>query len=651
MSIVRPESNQREYWTPALICLALVMVTIAAFWQLKDSGFVNFDDQLYVYENAYIQSGLNFDSIKLAFSSDLAKHSGHWHPLTWLSLMLDHSLFGLNPTGYHLVNLLFHVLNTVLLFLVLRHMTRALWPSAFVAALFAIHPLHVESVAWVVERKDVLSTFFWMLTMGAYSYYVQQKTIQRYAFILLFFILGLMSKPMLVTLPFVLLLLDFWPLQRFTEARPVPRIPAAEIKPEVSGKKKKSGKKEAEKTVMAVKPAEVTKPAVPEFKWSLIYPLLLEKVPLFVLAVLSSIVTYLAAHSAGAVHSKAIPLFVRLGNAIVSYGSYIVKMIVPVNLAVLYPYPGSVIPWQVFGALLLLIAITAAVIWRMKQSPYLATGWLWYLGTLVPVIGIVQAGPQAMADRYTYVSLIGLFIMLAWGIAEVSQKWKYRKEALMAAAALCILCFSILTWKQVGYWHDSFSLFNHALNVTKNNYRVYNMRGVAYADLGNFKQAIEDYGRAIEIEPGYPEAYYNRGKDYTELGNFKKAVEDYTKAIAIKPDYAMAYNGRGNAYFDLGNQREAIADYARAIEIKPDYLDAYFNRGNTYVHLGNYQEAIRDYSRAIEIKPDYTGAYKNRGIAYMKSGNNTLAVNDLKTAAKSGDEQAKNFLRSKEINW
>jgi tetratricopeptide (TPR) repeat protein len=651
MSTLSPESNQREHWMPALICLALVMVTIAAFWQLKGSGFVNFDDQLYVYENAYIQSGLNFDSIKLAFSSDLAKYSGHWHPLTWLSLMLDHSLFGLNPTGYHLVNLLFHVLNTVLLFLVLRRMTKTTWPGTFVAALFAIHPLHVESVAWVVERKDVLSTFFWMLTLGAYSYYVEQKTAQRYAFILLFFILGLMSKPMLVTLPFVLLLLDFWPLQRFSEAIPVPRIPAAEIKPEVSGKKKKSRKKEAEKAASAVKAAEVTKPAVPEFKWSLIYPLLLEKVPLFVLAVLSSIVTYVAAHSAGAVHSKAIPLFVRLGNAIVSYGAYIVKMIVPVNLAVLYPYPGSVIPWQVFGALLLLIAITAAVIWRMKQSPYLATGWLWYLGTLVPVIGIVQAGPQAMADRYTYISLIGLFIMMACGIAEVSQKWKYRKEALMAAAALCIFCFSILTWKQVGYWHDSLSLFNHALNVTKNNYRVHNMRGVAYADLGNFKQAIEDYSRAIEIEPGFPEAYYNRGKDYTELGNFKKAVEDYTKAIAIKPDYAMAYNGRGNAYFDLGNQREAIADYGRAIELKPDYPDAYFNRGNTFVHLGNYQEAIRDYSRAIEIKPDYTGAYKNRGIAYMKSGNNTLALNDLKTAAKSGDEQAKNFLRSKGINW
>jgi len=611
------ESNQHKQWMPALICLVLAVLTVTAFWQLNDCGFVNFDDQLYIYENAYIQSGLNFDSIKLAFSSDLAKHSGHWHPLTWLSLMLDHSLFGLNPMGYHLVNLLFHVLNTIFLFLILCRMTKALWPSAFVAVLFAIHPLHVESVAWVVERKDVLSTCFWMLTLGAYSYYAEQQTFRRYVFVLLFFVLGLMSKPMLVTLPFVLLLLDFWPLQRFSEAAAVTRLPTAEIKPEVSGKKKKSRKKEAEKAAVAVKKVEVAIPAVQEFKWSLIYPLLLEKVPLFVLAVLSSIVTYLAAHSAGAVHSEAIPLFVRIGNAFISYGSYIVKMILPVNLAVLYPYPASVILWQFFGALLLLIAITAAVIWRMKQSPYLATGWLWYLGTLVPVIGIVQAGSQAMADRYTYIPLIGLFIMIAWGIAEVSQKWKYRKEVLLAAAALFIICFSILTWKQVGYWHDSLSLFSHALNVTKNNYRVHNMRGTAYADLGNYSKAIEDYSRAIKIEPGYPEAYYNRGKDYAQIGNFKQAVEDYTKAIKIKPNYALAYNSRGNGYFDLGNHKEAIADY----------------------------------SRAIEIKPDYTGAYKNRGIAYMKSGNNNLAVNDLKTAAKSGDEQARNFLRSKGINW
>src|SRR5690606_11186257 len=261
------------------------ILTIIAFSPLKDSGFIVYDDEQYITKNVYVQSGLSAESISKAFSSDLAKYSGHWHPLTWLSLMLDHSLFGLNPTGYHLVNLLFHVLNTIFLFLVLRRMTKALWPSAFVAALFAIHPLHVESVAWIAERRDVLSTFFMMLTLGAYCFYVEQQNIKRYAFILLFFILGLMSKPMLVTLPFGLLLLDFWPLQRFAEVRYAPRIPVAEIKPEVSGKKKKNREKDAEKATALAKTSEVRKMAVPEFKWSLTYPLIIEKIPFFVLAI------------------------------------------------------------------------------------------------------------------------------------------------------------------------------------------------------------------------------------------------------------------------------------------------------------------------------------------------------------------------------
>ncbi|PKN88594.1 MAG: hypothetical protein CVU51_03835 [Deltaproteobacteria bacterium HGW-Deltaproteobacteria-1] len=640
------ETNQNRNLKLVLICLALAVLTIIVFSPVKDSGFIGFDDNLYVYENAYVQSGLNWNSIGQAFSSELAK-VGHWHPITWLSLMLDYSIFGLNPQGFHLINLLFHVMNAILLFLILCRMTKALWPSAFVAVLFAIHPLHVESVAWIVERKDVLSTFFWMLTLGAYSYYVERQTFRRYVFVVLFFILGLMSKPMLVTLPFVLLLLDFWPLQRFSEGKPNQKIQAEVLKPAVSGKqKKKSKKKDAVKEIF-----EAKKTVHPEFKWSLIYPLLLEKVPLFALAILSSIVTYIAAHSAGAVHSKAIPSFVRIGNAFISYAAYIGKMILPMNLAVLYPHPGEVMLWQVIGSVFLLIAITFAVFRMVKQFPYLATGWLWYLGTLVPVIGIVQAGSQAMADRYTYIPLIGLFIIVAWGVPDLLRKWNYRKEILLALTALSILCFSIMTWIQVGYWRNSITLFDHTLRVTDGNYRIYNMRGIAYADLGNYKQAIEDYSRAIEIEPGYPEAYYNRGKDYADLGNHKQAIEDYSRAIKVKPDYAMAYNNRGNTLVNLGNYKQAIEDYSRAIEIKPDYPDAYFNRGNAYVYLGNYKQAIEDYSRAIKIKPDYTGAYKNRGIAYARFGNETLAVSDLKTAAKLGDESVKKYLRSRGISW
>jgi len=318
------EATQQKNLIPILICLGLVILTVITFWSLKDCGFINFDDDIYVYENAYVQSGLNWNSIgqAVSFSSEILEKSANWHPLTWLSLMLDYQIFGLNPQGFHLINLLFHVMNTILLFLILRRMTKTLWPSAFVAALFAIHPLHVESVAWIAERKDVLSTFFWMLTMGAYSYYVEHPGFRRYVFVLLFFVLGLMAKPMLITLPFVLLLLDYWPLQRF-----------GEIKPADSG-----------------------------YKWPLIYPLLWEKVPLFVLAMLSSIVTYIAAQSAGAVHSDVFPLGVRIGNAFISYITYIGKMIWPSNLAVFYPYPEGWIPWQVFGSVLLLIAITLLVV-------------------------------------------------------------------------------------------------------------------------------------------------------------------------------------------------------------------------------------------------------------------------------------------------
>ncbi|PKN66574.1 MAG: hypothetical protein CVU52_10650 [Deltaproteobacteria bacterium HGW-Deltaproteobacteria-10] len=643
------ESNQHKHWMPALICLALAILTIASFWQLKDCGFIVYDDEQYVTKNAYVQSGLNVDSIKQAFSSDLAKFSGHWHPLTWLSLMLDHSLFGLNPTGYHLVNLLFHILNTVLLFLVMRRITRALWPSAFVAALFAIHPLHVESVAWIVERKDVLSTFFWMLTMGAYSYYVEKRSFRRYAFVLLFFILGLMSKPMLVTLPFVLLLLDFWPLGRFSETRPSLQIPTVEIKQEVSGKKKKSRKKDAEKAAASVKTSEIVKPADPEFKWSLIYPLLLEKVPLFVLAILSSVVTYLAAHSSGTVPSiETLTPTVRIGNAFISYVVYIGKMIVPVNLAVFYPHPGNVVLWEALGALVVLMAITVFITWRIKKSPYLATGWFWYLGTLVPVIGIVQAGTQAMADRYTYISLIGLFIIMAWGVPDLLKKWNYRKEILVASSVICILCLSILTWIQGGYWQNSITLFDHTLKVTGHNWLISNNRGIANKNLGDYSQAIKDFDAAIGIKPDYAEAYYNRGLAHKALGNAGQAIADYSQAIRLKPNLAEAYNNRGNAYGESGDCTLALMDFNAALEINPSFAEAFMNKGNAYNCLGNYQQAIEDYGRAIEKKPDYAASYYNRAVAYSKMGNGKRAILDLKTAAGLGDERAKKVLKRQE---
>jgi Tfp pilus assembly protein PilF len=335
----------------------------------------------------------------------------------------------------------------------------------------------------------------------------------------------------------------------------------------------------------------------------LIYPLLWEKVPLFALAILSSIVTYIAQQKGGTVQSiEVIPLVVRIGNAFVSYITYIGKMIWPINLAVYYPYPVSLPPWQVLGSVFLLIAITVAVVRMVKRSPYLATGWLWYTGTLVPVIGIVQVGAQAMADRYTYIPLIGLFIMVACGVPDLLKKWNYRKEILFTSSALSILCLSIITWTQVGYWQNSITLFNHTLNVTDYNYLIYNTRGNEYNGPGNYRQAIEDYDRAIEIKPGYAEAYNNRGAAYNSLGNYGQAIENYN----------------------------------RAIEIKPGYADSYYNRGVTYTYLGNYKQAIEDYNRAIEIKPGYADAYNNRGIIYLSQGNNERGCRDAQKACEMG---------------
>ncbi|HLZ19802.1 MAG TPA: tetratricopeptide repeat protein, partial [Smithellaceae bacterium] len=397
-------------------------------------------------------------------------------------------------------------------------------------------------------------------------------------------------------------------------------------KPKKRSKKKDSEKEEAKQTLI------VRKPVKPGFQWSLIYPLLLEKAPLFALTILSSIATYVAADSAGAVHSKAIPLVVRVGNTFVSYIAYIGKMILPINLAVLYPHPGSVVLWQVFGAAVLLFAITFVVIWKVKKFPYLATGWFWYVGTLVPVIGIVQVGAQALADRYTYIPLIGLFIMIAWGIPDLLNKVNRRKEMLLALSVLCILFLSLLTWRQVGYWKNSLILFDHTLKVTDNNWFAYKSRGNVYYDLGDYRSAIADYDKALQITSRYAEAYNNRGTAYIKLGDCKQAIADLNRALEIKPAYADAYNGRCTVNHILGNYGQAIADCSRAIEIKPDFATAYNNRGNAYNALGNFKLAIENYSKAIEIKPVYAEAYYNRGSAYNSLGNYQRSIADLNRA-------------------
>ncbi|MBL7207805.1 MAG: glycosyltransferase family 39 protein, partial [Desulfobacterales bacterium] len=429
--MINNETQKSPFFTlrrEGVVCLFLALTVLAVYWQVGNHEFVNYDDKDYITENQHVQAGLTLKSIAWAFTST---HAGNWHPLTWLSHMLDCQIYGLNPCGHHFTSVFFHILNSILLFLVFKRMTGAFWKSAFVAALFALHPLHVESVAWAAERKDVLSAFFWMLTMGSYIRYVERPGTNRYLLVLLFFALGLMAKPMLITLPFVLLLLDYWPLGRFHVRKPEAAQPSEE-KPQkdTKSKKRKSRKRLAKNAVQAKKTTGS------DYQWSLALSLLWEKIPLFVLAAASSVVTFFVQQSGGAVRSlDALPLFVRISNALVSYISYIVKMILPHNMAILYPHPKDFSIWQVAGACLLLACISFIAIRSMKRYPYFAVGWLWYLGTLVPVIGLVQVGLQSMADRYTYIPLTGIFIIIAWGISDLAAKWCYKKEWLAAATA------------------------------------------------------------------------------------------------------------------------------------------------------------------------------------------------------------------------
>ena len=608
-----------------LVCIFLSVASLIAFWQVNHCDFTNIDDPRYVTDNNAVQNGLTMEGIRWAF---MTLYAEFWHPLTWLSHMLDVQLFGLEPQGHHLTNLFFHIANTLLLFLVLRRMTNTLWQSAFVGALFALHPLHVESVAWVAERKDVLSTFFWMLTMGAYVYYVERPRLTRYLAVILCFVLGLLTKPMLVTLPFALLLLDYWPLRRFARKKLAQEARTENNKPGPGDKRK--GKSRKNRPIEGA--AKTEKPADNKYQWKLILPLLWEKAPLFALTVLSSIVAYIAQKGVSAESIENLPLGERFANAFISYILYIGKMIWPVHLAVYYPYLGSRPLWQVLGAVLLFVALSLMVIRAAKNLPYLAVGWLWYVGTLIPVIGIVQVGRHALADRYTYIPLIGLFIMVAWGVPELLKGWRYRKEILFLSSALSLLCLSIATWTQVGYWKNSILLFEHAFRVTAHDSVVYKNRGSAYAEGGYYRQALQDLQKAIELDPKYTWAYVNRAGVQVRLGNYQQALEDYDKAIKLDPGYAEAYNGRAGVQVRLGHYRQALEDCDKAIKLDPRYAEAYNNRGNAYAKLGNYGRAIEDYNKTLELNRRNAKAYHNRGNAQASLGNYGEALEDCDKA-------------------
>ena len=579
-----------------LICLALCISIFAVYWQVWDHSFVNYDDTLYVTKNPHVQDGLTFKDITWSLT---ATHAGNWHPLTWLSHMLDCQLYGMNPGWHHFSSLLFHTANALLLFLALNRMTGRLWRSAFVAGLFALHPLHVESVAWVAERKDVLSTFFLFLTLLSYIWYVERPGFYRYLLVILCFVLGLMAKPMVVTLPFVLLLLDYWPLGRL----PVGRLQGASL------------------------PA--TDPLVPSRNVvSHARSLLWEKIPFFTLAAVSSVITYVAQNSHNAVKTLIkFPLEYRLANGLVSYTNYLAKMVWPKDLAVFYPHPGQSLPiWQAVLAGLILLIISIAVIRLGRRYPYLPVGWLWYVGTLVPVIGLVQVGAQAMADRYTYVPLIGLFFMIAWGVADLLGSRRYGKPALAVTATLLLSALMVCTTMQVSYWKNSLTLFEHTLRATSHNSQIHNNLGNVLTQQGKLQEAISHYTKALEISPNYAEAQINLGVALTRQGRLKEAIKYYSAALQLKSNSAELHNNLGVALFGLGDIPGAIKNYLAAVQLKPDYAEAHNNLGNALARLGKLVEAETHYSKALEIRADYPEAHNNLGAALARQGRLNEAI-------------------------
>lgn len=548
--------------------IALALATFAVFSQVLRSEFVNFDDPQYVIENTNIQNIPIWQTIKWAFTSGYA---ANWHPITWLSHTLDYKLFGLNPAGYHLTNLLLHIANTLLLLAVLNATTSRLWPSVFVAALFALHPLHVESVAWVAERKDVLSTFFTLLTMVAYLCYTTQPNARLYSLTLILFTLGLMSKPMLVTLPFVLLLFDYWPLNRL----------------EINNGKQ-------------------------------VYRRFFEKIPFFILSAISSIVTSIVQQHA-MTDIETFPLRWRTANAVVSYIRYIEKMFVPRKLAVLYPLAGNLPKiWLIVAAVIFLLVVSILIIRFSPRHRYLLVGWLWFIGTLAPVIGLVQVGMQQMADRYTYVPLIGLFILVTWLVADIFSS---RKFFLTIAALVVLTSLSICTILQVRYWRNSMSLFAHAIAVTNYNYISYNNLGYAYVEKKNFEQAIENYKKAISINRGYADAYSNLGAALAELSRYDEAIDVLTQSLNLKPDNPKAYCNLGIVYNKAGRYADAVESLNKSLKLKPNDTKAYFNLGIVHASADNWLQAIEAYNSALKTAPSNNEIYGRLAAAH-----NNLAV-------------------------
>ena len=583
---------------PAFVAAILAIATIGAFWPVTRAEFINYDDPQYVSANAHVLTGLKRENVTWAFS---VFYASNWHPLTWLSHMLDVALFGKGPGGPHCVNLALHVVNSLLLFALLRRMTGAHWRSVWVAGLFALHPLHVESVAWVSERKDVLSAFFFLLTLLAYARYVEQSNVQGprakvwYGLALTCFILGLLSKPMLVTLPFVLLLLDYWPLQRF-------------------------------------------KAATLTYQLSALRRLVWEKLPFLALAAASSLVTVLA-------QSKALQpltnfsLADRLGNALVSYARYLGKTFWPTGLALPYPLPG---PWpatEVALAAMLVLGLCLSAVWAGRRLPFLFTGWYWFWGALIPVIGVVQVGSQAMADRYTYLPVIGIFIVVAWGAGEAQARWNVAPRLMALVGALALLACGVLTWRQVGYWHDYERLFRHAAAVTHNNSVALDNIGVSLFARGRLEEAMDYYLRSLRIQPKNAQTLNNVGAVLARQG--KAEAEDwYHKALVLDPANVEALYNLGNAMAARERFAEAISFFEAALKADPGHLEARNNLGNALVKVGRLDQAAAQYRLALQLRPESGQTHRNLAALLLTQNKLDEAVVEYRLALAQSPKDA-----------
>ena len=599
-----------------VICLGLFVLVVWVFWPSVSNGFVNLDDPLYVYENVHVQKGLSWESLRWAFTT---LEEGFWLPLTWLSYLLDSQLFGPRAAGFHLTNLLFHAASTLLLFVALRRMTGATWRSAAVAGLFALHPLHVESVAWISDRKDVLSGLFWMLSLLMYARYAQTRPCVEsrgssaqppgsaanprdftlsYLLALLFFICGLMSKGTVLSLPLVLLLLDWWPLGRF------------------------------QFSCLASRPSTLLR-------------LIGEKLPFLAAGLISGLISVQGQKAFGALPGTAmVPIGDRIANAAISNAHYLSQTLWPANLAAFYPYPKAFPAWPVAGAASLGVIVSALVLWGARKRPYLAVGWFWYAVTLLPAIGLIQVGGQSRADRYTYVPLIGLFLLLVWGVCDLTTRWRHQAAWLsFAGVIVASLCLG-LDRRQLSYWKDSESLLRHAIAVTEDNAMVQNNLGVALTKQGKVDEAVGCLQEAVRIAPGFAEAHNNLGTALAMQGRLDEAIGELQEALSLRPNYPQAHNDLGAALGRKGRLEEAIGHLEEAIKLAPDFVDARCNLGDALAAKGRFEEAITQYQRAVELRPDYPDVHHHLGIALSSTGRLDEAIGQFQQALRLSPDYA-----------